>query len=104
MPLLAASEALTLQSALLAAIGTLTSVVVVLAGALVYLWKELRAQYRKHARDSALYLTTLEQLRKNYSERVPAPERRTPTDSPHLDPHTLAGFYSRHSRKNPTLR
>lgn len=85
---------MTLEAALMAAIGTLATVVVSLAGVVVYLWKENRDQYRQRAKDGALYLSTLERLRNKYSSIVPGPDRRTPSDPPRPDLQTLAGFYS----------
>lgn len=85
---------MTLESALVAAIGTLASVVVTMAGVIVYLWKELRAQYRQRARDSYLFLHTLGELQKRSSERPPPSERKTPSDPPRANPYSLEGFYS----------
>jgi hypothetical protein len=93
---------MSLTAALMTAIGTLASVVVFLAGVIGYLWKELRAQYRERAKDSALFLDTLEQSRSKYSERVPPQERRTPSDPPAPHPHSLAGFYRHGMKTNPT--
>jgi hypothetical protein len=96
---------MTLQAALLSAIGALVSVVVFMAGVIRYLYNELRAESRARAKDSSLFLSTLEQLRSKYSVRVPAPERHTPSETPRPDPQTLEGFYSMHStRKSPTRR
>lgn len=93
---------MSLTSALMTAIGTLASVVMFLAGVIGYLWKELRAQYRERAKDSALFLDTLEKSRLKYSERVPGPERQTPTDPPAPHPHSLAGFYRMHGKTSQT--
>lgn len=93
---------MSLESALLAAIATLSSVVVTLAGVVVYLWKELRAQYRKQAVDSALYLTSLEELRAKYASTLPGPDRPTPTEPPQRHPQTLEGFYSMRQKTSRT--
>jgi hypothetical protein len=86
------------------AIGTLGSVVVFLAGVIGYLWKELRAESRARAKDSALFLHTLEQSRSKYSGRVPPPDRHTPSETPRPDPQTVEGFYSMHGRKTNQTR
>jgi hypothetical protein len=86
---------MTLESALITAIGTLVSVILAMAGVIVYLWKEVRSQYRLRAKDSSLFLHTLETLQRRYSERAPGhSDRATPSDPPRPNPHTLAGFYS----------
>ena len=96
---------MTLQTALMAAIGALVSVILALSGVIKYLWNELRAESRARAKDSTLFLSTLEQLRSKYSVRVPAPDRHTPSETPRPDPQTLEGVYSMHSpRKNRTHR
>lgn len=96
---------MTLEAALMTAIGALVSVVLFLAGVIGYLWKELRAESRARAKDSALFLHTLEQSRSKYSARVPAPDRHTPSETPRPDPQTIAGFYSKTLQKmNPTRR
>lgn len=96
---------MTLQSALMTAIATLVSVVLFLAGLIGYLWRELRAQYRERAKDSALFLSTLEQSRSKYSARVPAQDRHTPSETPAPDPQTIAGYYGMRSTKtSPTRR
>ena len=87
---------MTLEAALLAAIGTLVTVIVTLAGVVGFLWKENREQYRARARDSGLFLNSLERLRSKYSASLPPQARRTPSDPPRVDPQTLAGFYSTH--------
>lgn len=75
---------LTLTGALLTAIGTLATVVVpALTAVIVYLWRELRSQYRARAADSALYLNAHDALQRRYSEsQRPPPDRLTPTDNP----------------------
>lgn len=93
-----------LETALLSAIAALVSVIVALAGVIKYLWNELRAESRARAKDSTLFLNTLEQLRSKYSVRVPPPERHTPSETPAPDPQSLAGFYAMPGRKNPTRR
>ena len=95
---------MTLETALIAAIGTLSTVVITLAGVVAFLWKENRDQYRARAKDSGLYLNTLERLRNKYSERVPRPDRRTPSDPPRPDLQTLAGFYSTHGKAKSRTR
>lgn len=95
---------MSLTAALMTAIGTLASVVVFLAGVIGYLWRELRTQYRERARDSALFLNTLEQSRSKYSARVPAPDRHTPSETPRADPQSLAGFYQHSTTKSRTHR
>lgn len=96
---------MTLQAALLSAIGALVSVVLAMAGVIRYLYNELRQESRARAKDSTLFLSTLEQLRSKYSVRVPGPDRHTPSETPRADPQTLEGFYSMHStRKNQTRR
>lgn len=95
---------MTLQTALMAAIGALVSVILALSGVIKYLWNELRAESRARAKDSALFLSTLEQLRSKYSVRVPAPDRHTPSETPRPDPHTLEGFYSIHGTKRSQTR
>jgi len=96
---------MTLQTALLSAIGTLVSVVIFMAGVIRYLYNELRQESRARAKDSTLFLSTLEQLRSKYSARVPGPERHTPSETPRPDPQTLDSFYSMHSTKrSPTRR
>jgi len=97
---------MTLQQALMSAIGALASVILFLVGVIGYLWKESRAESRARAKDSALFLHTLEQSRLRYSARVPGPDRLTLSDNPPstLDP-SLTGFYSKIlPRKNPTRR
>jgi hypothetical protein len=95
---------MTLQAALMAAIGTLVTVVVTLSGAVTLLWRENREQYRARARDSGLFLNTLERLRSKYSASLPPQARRTPSDPPRADPQTLAGFYSTHGAKRSRTR
>lgn len=96
---------MTLQSALMTAIGALVSVILFLAGVIGYLWRELRAESRARAKDSALFLSTLEASRSKYSARVPAQDRHTPSETPEPDPQTMAGFYSRTlKRTNQTRR
>jgi hypothetical protein len=87
----------------MSAIGALVSVILFLAGVIGYLWKEYRAESRARAKDSALFLHTLETSRSKYSARVPGPDRRTPSDNPpSLEP-SLTGFYSKIlPRRNPT--
>lgn len=95
---------MTLETALMTAVGALVSVVVFLGGVIGYLFRELRSQYRERAKDSALFLTTLEMSRKK-SSGIPSDhprERRTPTDPlERPDPRSLAGFYSTHSKTSP---
>jgi hypothetical protein len=92
---------MTLQSALMTAIGALVSVILFLAGVIGYLWRELRAESRARAKDSALFLHTLEQSRSKNSGRVPGPDRHTPSETPQ----TIAGYYSMRGLKtNPTRR
>lgn len=96
---------MTLQSALMSAIGALVSVILFLAGVIGYLWKELRGESRARAKDSALFLSTLEQSRSRYSAKVPGPDRRTPSERPPQTAQTLGSFYSQTSpRTNPTRR
>lgn len=95
---------MTLQAALLSAIGALVSVILALAGVIKYLWNELRAESRARAKDSALFLNTLEQSRSKYSARVPAQDRHTPSETPQADPQTMAGFYSMHGKKTNQTR
>lgn len=99
---------MTLETALIGALGTLASVVVTLAGAVVYLWKELRSQYKERAKDSEMFLRALRVQRARFSERAPHPddepeptERPTPSDTPQSR-WTEEERYSTHSRtKNP---
>lgn len=94
-----------LETALLSAIAALVSVIVALAGVIKYLWNELRAESRARAKDSALFLSTLEQSRSKYSARVPGPDRHTPSETPQPHPQTLEGFSSMYSKKmSPTRR
>lgn len=88
---------MTLTTALMTAVGALVSVVVFLAGVIGYLWKELRAQYRERAKDSALFLSTLEQSRSKYSGRALDP---VPSETP-APPE---GFYSMRSTKTNQTR
>lgn len=96
---------MTLVTALMTAIGSMATVIVCLAGVVAYLYKELRAESRLRAKDSALFLTTLERLRGRRSERPPElqrSERPTPTETPSL----LEGgyHYSTRQKTNPTRR
>ena len=95
---------MSLEAALMSAIGALVAVIVFLAGVIRYLYNELRAESRARAKDSSLFLNTLEQLRSKYSVRVPAPDRHTPTETPAADPHSVAGFYSMHGKKTNQTR
>lgn len=96
---------MSLEAALLSAIGTMAAVIIFMAGVIRYLYNELRQESRARAKDSTLFLSTLEQLRSKYSVRVPGPDRHTPSETPKADPQTLEGFYSMHStRKSPTRR
>ncbi len=75
---------MTLQAALMTAIGSMATVIACLGGVVAYLYKELRAESRARAKDSALFLTTLERLRARHSERppsLPRSERPTPTET-----------------------
>lgn len=97
---------MTLENALLAAIASLVSVVALL-------WRELKAKDKKldserqrtasvekaRNKDSDLFLTTLAALQKRYSERVPAPDRLTPSETP-----IRAPTFSTPSKTNPTRK
>ena len=93
------------------AIGALVSVILFLAGLIGYLWKELRAESRARAKDSTLFLHTLETSRLKYSGRARAlhpDDQITPSDPPRpvlASPQTLQHFYSQISpRTNPTRK
>lgn len=91
---------MSLENALMVAVGTLASVVVTLAGVVVYLWKELRSQYRLRAKDSSLFLNTLGALQRRLSERAPVPDDRLTPQDPIRAPRT--GFETRGSMTSRT--